>query len=418
METLATKIQSAQFYEARHSTIFKAMIELFTRGEPVDIVTLSAELENANALNHTGGRSYLAELESAVPTASHVEFYADIVIDKWRQRRMIEVGREIVQLGQSPGEDGVDDAVAKAQELSFALSSYESTTDFEKLGDRQVGQFFARLDAIEDGSQPRGLATGIHEVDRIAGGFLPQELIVIAARPAMGKTSGILNIALHNAKQNIPVGILSLEMSKEELTDRLMAQYAHVDGNKLKKPGLLSPAERKKLETHADPFHKLPIYVDDSSFVNDLSLIAKARRLHSLTNSRMLLVDYLQLMEGSAKHKSTNREQEVSAISRALKNIAKELRIVILAASQLSRAVEQRPNKRPILSDLRESGSIEQEADKVIFIYRDGYYNPSANQKEGEWNVAKNRNGLTGTARVAWIPELTLFADLYKGSRE
>ena len=363
-------------------------------------------------LDQVGGRAVVHTLASTVPAAANARHYADIVRDAATYRSLIRAGTEIAELGYDHvGEP--QELVDKAEQIVFSIADKRISSDFTPLNSLLV-ESFERLGALaESGSEITGAASGFRDLDRITAGFQPSNLVIVAARPSMGKTSLGLNIAAHlGVRDNVPVAIFSLEMSQGEVTQRLMCAEAKVDSKRLQ-TGRLDDADWVKLTNACDKLSRAPIFIDDTAGVTPIEIKAKTRRLQSRLNGELglVIVDYLQLMGGQAKVE--NRVQEISQISRALKLIARDLDVPVMALSQLSRAVEQRGDKRPQLSDLRESGSIEQDADVVMFIYRDEYYDKESEaQGTAELHIAKHRNGPLGTVELAYLGRYTKFDNL------
>ncbi len=401
------------FYRENNGQVYRAALNLFREGEPIDSVTLAAELEKLGVLERVGGRAHLAMLQESVPTAANVEYYARIVKSKAYKRKLISAGTAVTSLGYEDSLDA-DEAVNQAQAQVFSIAEDRVGSGMERLYDL-LKPAMDRIDAqMASGGGVIGIPSGFHDLDRMTNGFKHSDMVIIAGRPSMGKTSLVLNVALHAAvNEKKPVAIFSLEMSKEQLVERMLCEQARIDAQRLHR-GMLSDAEHERLVYALGPLGDAPIYIDDSPVLDDLTLRLKARQARQREGIEMMILDYLQLMQGRSRGDDTNRVQEVSAISRGLKAIARELRVPVLAISQLSRAPEARENKRPILSDLRESGSIEQDADIVMFLYRDDYYNKDKSQKPGiaEVIVAKHRNGPTGTIELMFRKELTRFENI------
>jgi replicative DNA helicase len=399
------------FYRKNHADVYRASLELLAQGEPIDIVTVGSELEKMGVLERIGGRSYLAQLEQSVPTAANIEYYGRIVKEKATKRSLISAGGDIAGLGY---DDAVEasDALNSAQKIVFDLSEDRVSADFEKLF-QLLRRTMERVDTLQaaGGGGVIGVPSGFYDLDGKTNGFKTGELIIVAGRPAMGKTSLALNVALEAAVMHqVPIAIFSLEMSKDQLAERLLCEYARVDAQRLHK-GLLGEAEVDRLARSLGPLGEAPIYIDDSPLLDELMLLTKSRRAKLQHGIGMVVVDYLQLMH-SRGGGDDNRVQEVSQISRSMKALARELEVPVIAISQLSRAPEQRTDKRPMLSDLRESGSIEQDADVVLFLYREGYYNRADTSGIAEVIVAKNRNGPVGTVNLRFVPELTRFENV------
>src|SRR2546429_3587776 len=405
-------LSAEDFYRENNGQIYRAALTLFREGEPIDNVTLASELEKMGVLDRVGGRGHLALLQESVPTAANVEHYARIVKAKAYKRRLITAGGQVTALGFDDSLDA-DDAVNQAQAQVYAISDDRAGSGMERLYDL-LKPAMDRIDAqMASGGGVIGIATGFHDLDRMTNGFKPADLVIIAGRPSMGKTSFVLNVALHAAVgQQKPIAIFSLEMSKEQLVERMLCEQARIDAQRLHR-GTLSDVEYERLAGALGPLGDAPVFIDDTPMLDDLTMRLKARQAKTREGIEMIILDYLQLMHGRA-NSDDNPVHEVSAISRALKSIARELRIPVVAISQLSRAPEARPDKRPILSDLRESGSIEQDADIVMFLYRDEYYNREKSEKPGiaEIIVAKHRNGPTGSIELIFRKELTRFENL------
>jgi replicative DNA helicase len=398
------------FYRENNGQIYRAALDLFAAGEPIDNVTLAAQLQQAGLLERVGGRAQLASTQSAVPTAANIEFYARIVKEKAYKRRLISAGGNIAGFGYDDSIEA-EDAINQAQSLVFGVADDRDQRELARLYDL-LGPAMERISVLmESGQGVVGIPSGFHDLDRMTGGFKESDLIIVAGRPAMGKTSWILNVGLHAALEaRKSIAVFSLEMSKEQLTERLLTEQAQIDAQRMHR-GLLTEAEFDRVSTALGPLGEAAIYIDDTPVMDELTLQLKARQAKMRHGVDMILVDYLQLMHGRSRGEE-NRVQEVSAISRALKGLARELRVPVVAISQLSRAPEQRPDKRPILSDLRESGSIEQDADVVMFLYRPEYY--KADEKPGiaEVIVAKHRNGPTGTVELKFRRDHTRFYNL------
>jgi replicative DNA helicase len=405
-------LDASDFYRESHGTIYRAALALWGKGEPVDAITLADELEERGELERVGGAARVAELAALVPAASNVEHYARIVKETATLRALIRVGQEISRLGQErPGE--TVNLVDQAEQMVFDLSQQRVTGDFSHI-DELLKESFERITHLyEAGVDVTGIPCGFRDLDRLTSGLQPGNLIILAARPSMGKSALALCMAANlGVRQGLPVALFTLEMSKAEVTQRLMCSEAKVESNRLRS-GKLAPDDWPRLTAACDKLMKAPIYVDDTGSITMMELRSKARRLKSREPKLgMIIVDYLQLMTSGAN--AENRVQEVSQISRNLKVLARDLDVPILALSQLSRAVEQRTDKRPLLSDLRESGSIEQDADLVFFVYRDEYYNPEDSESQGlaEVILAKHRNGPTDTVKLSFLRRYAKFADL------
>jgi replicative DNA helicase len=406
--------RAEDFYRQSHGRIYGAALALYGRGEPVDAITLTDELDKLGELEEVGGRSRIHELAALVPASANAGHYARIVHEMATLRGLITCGQEIANLGYDrPGE--VVDLVDRAEQIVFAISQSRVSSEFSHI-EQLLKESFERITALyEAGVEITGVASGFRDIDRITSGFQPGNLVIIAARPSMGKSALALCMCANmGVRLNIPVALFTLEMSKAEVTQRLMCSEAKVESQKLRS-GKLSPEDWPRLTAACDKLARAPIYVDDTGSITMMEIRSKARRLKArVPNLGLIIVDYLQLMSSGASVE--NRVQEVSAISRNLKILARDLEVPIVALSQLSRAVEQRSDKRPILSDLRESGAIEQDADIVGFIYRDEYYNDESDQQGlAEVIVAKHRNGPTDTVKLSFLKRYAKFADLAAG---
>ncbi len=413
IDKIADQVSAEDFYVEKNRLIFNAMLELYEKRDPLDILTLSNKLESSGDLAKVGGAGYLSELVEGVPTAAHVVHYAGIVAHKATLRRLIGAATNIVGMGydeNSPLENLLD----QAEQTLFSVSQKNLRQNFIPIS-TVLAESFDRLDDLhKDKGSLRGIPTGFKAIDNILAGLQRSDLVVLAARPSMGKTSLALNIATNIAvKDGIPVGVFSLEMSKEQLIDRLLASESAIDSWKLR-TGNLEDSDFPKLNHAMAQLSEAPIFIDDSAVTNVMEMRTKARRLMSEHPLGLIVVDYLQLMSGRSTG-SENRVQEVSEISRGLKSLARELNVPVLALSQLSRTVETRTPQIPQLADLRESGSIEQDADVVMFIYREDYYNPDTDKPNiADILIKKHRNGPTGQIQLYWHPEQLLFRSLDK----
>jgi replicative DNA helicase len=404
-------LDAGDFYRESHSKIYRAALALYARGEPVDAITLVDELEQRGELEDAGGRTRVHELAALVPASANAGHYARIVREMATLRGLIRAGGDISKLGWDRiGEPA--DLVDRAEQIVFDLSQSRVTTEFSHI-ETLLKESFERITALyEAGEEITGVPSGFRDIDRLTSGFQPGNLVIVAARPSMGKSAFGLCIAANIAiRHQVPVALFTLEMSKAEVTQRLMCSEAKVESQRLRS-GKLAPDDWPRLTAACDKLAKAPIYVDDTGSITMMEIRSKARRLKSKEPTLgLIVVDYLQLMTSGSNVES--RVQEVSQISRNLKVLARDLDVPILAMSQLSRAVEQRHDKRPILSDLRESGSIEQDADLVAFIYRDEYYNEdSPDQGLAEVILAKHRNGPTGIEKLSFLKRYAKFADL------
>ena len=396
------------FYVTKNSQIFESILALFEHREPIDVVTLADSLEKKGHLESIGGASYLTELVNSVPSSAHVAQYAHIVADKATLRRLIEAASSINSMAYGEG-GALDSVLDEAEQALFAVSQKHLKQNFTPIQEVLTSSF-ERLDTLhKDKNALRGVPTGYRELDNLLAGLQNSDLIILAARPSMGKTSFALNIAQHVAtKEGIPVGIFSLEMSKEQLIDRLLSSEAGIDSWKLR-TGNLEDSDFEKINKAMGTLSESPIYIDDSAMANVMEMRTKARRLQSENDLGLIVIDYLQLMSGRNSG-GDNRVQEISEISRGLKGLARELNVPVIALSQLSRSVEMRSPKIPQLSDLRESGSIEQDADVVMFIYREDYYEKESERKGmADLLIKKHRNGPTGEVELFFQPEQMLF---------
>lgn len=400
------------FYKKAHRDIFRAMQSVSEKGEAIDVITLSEELKRLGSYHSIGGPTYLTTIMDSVHTAANAGHYARLVFEKYLLRRLISISGEITTnalLGEADARNVLDEA----ERLIFEISERGVRKTFEPIG-KIIKERFENLEQIyESGQRVSGLPTSFDELDSYTSGLQNSELVIIAGRPSMGKTSLALNIAQHiGIKQKIPVGVFSLEMSSEQLVMRLLCSEARIDSHRLRM-GYVKSGEFAELAIVAGYLSEAPIYIDDSPGITMMELRAKARRLKSEVNVGCLFIDYLQLI--TVTQRFENRQQEISTISRNLKSLAKELDIPVVVLSQLSRAVEARGGERkPMLSDLRESGAIEQDADTVLMLYRPEFYEPDNVEKAGiaEVIIAKQRNGPTGTVKIAFIKEYTRFERL------
>jgi replicative DNA helicase len=405
-------LNAGDFYRESHAKIYRAALALYTKGEPVDAITLVDELEERSELEGVGGKERVHELAALVPAPGNAGHYARIVRDTATLRGLIRVGSEIARLGwERPGE--AQDLVDMAEQVLFDLSQARVAGDFTHIEDLLKESFERIVQLYEAGVDVTGVPSGFRELDKITSGFQDGNLIIVAARPSMGKSALALCTAANIAvRHKIPVALFTLEMSKSEVTQRLMCSEGKVESQRLRN-GKLAQDDWSRLTAASDKLMKAPIWVDDTGSVTMMDIRSKSRRLKSQQpDLGLIVVDYLQLM--TSGQTVENRVQEVSQISRQLKVLARDLDVPIMALSQLSRAVEQRHDKRPILSDLRESGSIEQDSDVVMFIYRDEYYNPDETDQQGlaELIVAKHRNGPTDSLKLSFLKRYAKFADL------
>ncbi|WP_205842171.1 replicative DNA helicase [Natranaerobius trueperi] len=395
ISTVTEILKTNDFYKDSHEKIYEAILKLGEEGEPVDLVTLSEQLRNDGILEAIGGIDYLTDLANAVPTSAHVHYYAKIVQEKSLLRQLISASTKIVSMSYEDP-DEVEKLLDESEKLIFEVSQKTSTQDFVPVKEVLMETFDKIEHLYHNQGNVTGIPTGFIDLDQRLSGLQPSDLVILAARPSMGKTTLALNMAQHIAvKEDRPVAIFSLEMSKDQLVQRMLCAEAQIDAHRLR-TGNLSSEDWPKMTKAIGPLSEAPIFIDDTASITVMEMRAKARRLKAEHGLEAIFIDYLQLMQGSKNPE--NRQQEISQISRALKSLAKELNVPVISLSQLSRAVEQRQEKRPMLSDLLESGGIEANADVVLFIYRDDYYNPdSEKQNIAEVIVAKQRNGPIGT---------------------
>jgi replicative DNA helicase len=406
------------FYRDAHRKIYNALINLTERDEPADLITLTNELRKLNQLDTIGGASYIASLIDSVPTAANIEYYAKIVKEKAILRKLIQTSTEIITQSYDDRGD-VETFIDEAERAIFQISERRVKPSFYPIREI-VKQSFKTIERLfEKKEMVTGVPSGFRELDQKTAGFQPSDLIIVAGRPSMGKTAFCLNVAQYAAiEKKTPIAIFSLEMSKEQLVIRMLCSEARVEGTKLR-TGFLIESDWPRLTLAAGNISEAPIFIDDSAALSVLELRAKARRLKAEHGLGMIVVDYLQLMKGRLRAES--RQQEISEISRSLKALAKDLAVPVIAVSQLSRRTEERQGMRPQLSDLRESGAIEQDADLILFIYRDEVYNRSEdnpNRGKAEVIIGKQRNGPIGKVDLAFLDKYTTFKDLYKGEGE
>jgi replicative DNA helicase len=405
-------LHPADFYQPSHATIYEAILHLFGAGQPVDAITVADELGRRGQLDGIGGTPYIAGLLDAYPTASSAARYARIVDEHAVLRRLVDAGNRVQEIGFEMPPD-VEEAVDRAEEIVYSVGDRRLRDDVAPIHSLLV----ENMEAIETlsvrGEQVTGLSSGFADLDEKTAGFQPSNLIIVAARPSMGKSSLMGDFALHaSIHSGAPVVIFSLEMSRHEIVQRFLASQAKVDSQRLRR-GSLQEQDWTRLSAALGRLAEAPIFIDDSANVTLMEIRAKCRRLKAKYGLKLILIDYLQLMQ--SPRKSENRQQEVSDISRELKILARELEVPVVCASQLNRMVEYRSDKRPLLGDLRESGAIEQDADLVMFLYRDEVYNPDTELKgEAELILAKHRNGPTGVVRLAFMSQYTKFASFAK----
>ncbi|UKS25991.1 replicative DNA helicase [Paenibacillus sp. HWE-109] len=414
--TAMERISSDDFYRGTHQRIFEAIVELAEDQEPVDLITLTALLQNKQQLEEIGGVTYLSELANAVPTAANIDYYAAIVEEKSMLRRLIRTATQIVSNGYA-NEDDVGSMLSEAESKILEISQRRSSSGFVVIRDvlMEVFEKVEQLYSNKGGST--GIPSGFIDLDKMTSGFQRSDLVILAARPSVGKTAFALNVAQNvGVRAKETVAIFSLEMGAAQLVQRMICAEANVDANRMR-TGYLEGDDWEKLTMAIGALSEANIYIDDSPSITVADIRAKCRRLQQEKGLGMILIDYLQLIAGRGK--GDNRQQEVSEISRTLKQIARELNVPVIALSQLSRGVEQRQDKRPMMSDLRESGSIEQDADIVAFLYRDDYYDKESEKKNIiEIIIAKQRNGPVGTVELAFLKQFNKFVNMDRSHQE
>jgi replicative DNA helicase len=410
MATVSEIVSPSDFYASLHESIYLALYALYERGEPLDKVALAEELRGRGMLDKVGGLAYLGSLMDTVPTAASAEYYARIVREKSALRQLIHAGSQIAALGYDSEHD-VPGAIDKAEQTVYDVGNRSEHNQFAAVPSLLLGVFQSLEKRHEQKGDRTGVTSGFRDIDDYTAGWQPGNLVILAARPAMGKTSLALNMAVHAAKdERKPIAVFSLEMTKQELVERLLSAEARLDATKLRR-GAIADRDWEKIGNAMGVLHELPIYLDDSGSVSITEIRSRLRRLKSAHGLALVIIDYLQLVRPAVLAKQVNRNEELSDICRTLKATAKDLEVPIVALAQLNRAVETRADKRPMLSDLRDSGAIEQEADIVTFLYRDVYYNKetSAEPDATELIIAKHRNGRVGTIKLRFQPEHTLF---------
>ncbi|MDR0958667.1 MAG: replicative DNA helicase [Clostridiales bacterium] len=402
-------LRTDDFYRPDYKAIFDAITELFTTSKPIDLVTLKAKLEEHGNYDKIGGRDTLAVIASNISTSANIRHYCKIVSDKAVLRRLVKASQDIYSLSYD-AKNSVDSVLEQAEQSIFNISKNRHSAPFVKLGDALLSAYEQTEKAALSGGGITGVSTGFIDFDNKTTGLHASELILIAARPSMGKSALGINIAHHAAvRNNVTTAFFTLEMSKEQVVDRIISAEAKIESQKLR-TGKLEPAEWAAYAASFTDLSPAPLYIDDTAGISVSELRAKCRRLKLEKNLGLIVIDYLQLMSGSSRTRSENRQQEISEISRSLKAISRDIEAPVIALAQLSRACETREDKRPRLSDLRESGAIEQDADIVSFIYRDEYYNKDSEQKGvAEWIIAKQRNGATGTVELVYDGRYTSF---------
>lgn len=405
-------LKSEDFYREDHREIFEAVLDLFAKAEPVDLITVSEQLKLRGNLDNVGGLEYLTNIATSVPTTANVRHYAKIVEEKSILRSLIRVSNEISNISYDASEE-VAVVLDRAEKGIFDILQKRNLKGFAHIKDVLVDAFMKLEELYNSKGAVTGIPTGFNDLDLKTSGLQNSDLILIAARPAMGKTAFALNIAQYAAVHaHVPVAVFSLEMAKEQLVNRMLCSEAMVDSQKMR-TGKLEDQDLQKLARALGPLSESQVYIDDTPGTSMMEIRAKCRRLKLEKNLGLIIIDYLQLMQG--KGKTENRQQEISEISRSLKILAKEINVPVITLSQLSRAPEARADHRPMLSDLRESGAIEQDADLVMFLYRDDYYNPDTEKKNiAEVIIAKHRSGSTGTVELVWLGQYTKFGNLEK----
>lgn len=401
-------LRADHFYLRKHRWIFEAIVALHERREPLDFLTLTTELEQREQLEAVGGGAYISQLINAVPSAINIESYAHMVEETSIRRNLLDAASDIAQFAYDE-EQSINDVVDRSERALFAISQKRASRDLRPVQE-VVDSYYSWVENLyEHRGEVMGVPSGFRDLDMLLGGFQRSDLLILAARPGVGKTSLMLTLALKAAERGRTIAVFSLEMSAEQLVQRMISQISHIDAQRLRL-GRLRDDEWPQFTDAIGHLAELPIYIDDTPSISVLQLRTKCRRLASERSLDMAFVDYLQLMTTEAR--SDNRVQEVSYISRSLKGLARELDLPLMTASQLSRAVEQRAEKIPVLSDLRESGSLEQDADIVMFIYRDEMYHPETEKPRiADIIIAKHRNGPTGTVQLFFNSRLTQFAD-------
>lgn len=409
--TASERLMPEDFYRAAHQRVYQVMLDLAEKGEPVDLVTVTSDLQDRKWLDDIGGVAYLSDLANAVPTAANVEYYSKIVEEKSILRRLIKVATTIAAEGYA-SEEEVDAILDEAEKTILDVSQRKNTSAFISIKDVLI-ETYDKIEMLQHHKGDiTGIPTGFAELDRMTAGFQRNDLIIVAARPSVGKTAFALNISQNVATRTAEnVAIFSLEMGASQLVQRMLCAEGNIDAQRMR-TGALNSEDWQKLTMAMGSLAKAGIYIDDTPGIKVNDIRAKCRRLKQEQGLGMIMIDYLQLIQGSGRG-GENRQQEVSEISRSLKSIARELEVPVIALSQLSRGVESRQDKRPMMSDIRESGSIEQDADIVAFLYRDDYYDKETeNQNIIEIIIAKQRNGPVGTVELAFVKEYNKFVNL------
>ena len=404
-------LREQDFYREDNRIIYSAILNLYNRSEPIDIITLKAELKSMGKLEAVGGLEYIVQLPDRVPTTSNVEQYIKIVEEKSMLRALIKTADELITLGYDPTQE-VEQVIDTAEKKIFEVMQKKNQKGYSSMKDILIDTFTQLEQLYNQKEMITGVPTGFADLDYRTSGLHNSDLILVAARPAMGKSAFALNIATHAAvRGKVPVAIFSLEMSKEQMANRILCSEAMVDSAKVR-TGKIDDEEWGKLAAASGELSEAGIYIDDTPGISVMEIRAKCRKMKLEKNIGLVVIDYLQLVQGSNR-KGGSREQEIAEISRSLKILAKEINVPVIALSQLSRAPEQRVDHRPMLSDLRESGSIEQDADIVMFLYRDDFYNEDTDKKNiAEVIIAKHRSGATGTVELLWLGNYTKFANI------
>lgn len=406
-------LKEEAFYREDNKAIYRAILNLYSKSQPIDIITVKAELVENGDFERVGGLEYLASLPEKVPTTANVDKYIKIVNERAMLRNLITTANELVSLGYDETEDA-DDLLDMAEKKVYDLAQKKNVKGYTPIKD-VLDESFEKLEQLYNNKgKLSGISTGFIDYDRLTAGLHESDLMILAARPAMGKSALAINIATNVAiKENVGVIIFSLEMSKDQVGRRILSSEAMVDSNKIR-TGMLEDSDWDKLASTLGRISEAPIYIEDSPDISVMEIRAKCRKLKMEKNIGLVVIDYLQLIRASGK-KNATREQEIGEISRSLKILAKELNVPVLALSQLSRGVEKREEKRPMLSDLRESGSIEQDADMVLFLHRSDYYKDDAERRNlAELIIAKHRAGSTGSVDLLWLPNYTKFVNVDK----
>jgi replicative DNA helicase len=414
ISSAAEILKREDFYREDHGEIYECILSLFEKSEPVDIITVSDQLRARGSQDTTGGLEYLTHLVNMVPTTSNIKYYINSVYEKSILRKLIRVSSEITDMGYEASEE-VSIVLDRAEKSIFDIIQKRNARGMIHISE-VLNDAFTKLEELYNNKGSiTGVPTGFADLDSKLAGLQNSDLILIAARPGMGKTSFALNIAQHAAVHHgVPVAVFSLEMSKEQLANRILSSEVMIDSQRLR-TGKLNEDDWPRIAQSLGPLSKAPVYIDDTSGISVMEIRAKCRRLKIEKNLGLVIIDYLQLMQGRGRNE--NRQQEISEISRSLKIMAKEINVPVVTLSQLSRAPEQRSDHRPMLSDLRESGAIEQDADIVIFLYRDDYYNKDTEKKNiAEVIVSKHRNGSTGKIELLWMEEYTKFGSIAQGA--